>query len=138
MSKKILSLLLAVSLITTVTCSKAKADPTPDVMFGQLMGVLTGAFFSPLFGVPRGAVVGAIKGTKKVAEKLGDENGKPHRVLGAFTGGFGGLVAGGFAGFLKAEHDAFKYGYSSPFSDESFSLSGQEFLEYDPFTWSEF
>ena len=138
MSKKIISLLLVFNLLGTVTCNKANADPTPDVMFGQLMGVLTGAFFSPLFGVPRGAVVGAIKGTKKVAERLGDEDGKPHRILGAFTGGLGGAFVGGFAGFLKAEHDAFKYGYNSPFSDESFSLSGQEFLDYNPFSWSEF
>lgn len=134
--KKLISIILLTSLLLSQTTLCAKADPYH--MFNQMTGVLTAAVFGPVFAMPRGAVKGAILGTKKVARKLGDVEGKPHLAIGAFTGGFAGAFAGAFAGFAKAERDAFKYGYSNPYSDESFSLGGTQILDYDPFYWGEF
>lgn len=134
--KKFISIILLTGLIFSQTTLIAKADP--DKMFAQVTGMFTAAFFGPFIAMPRGALKGAVLGTKKAAKVFGNEDGRPQLIAGAFTGGFTGGAAGMFTALLKAERDAFKHGYADPWSDESFSLGGQEILDYDPFYWGEF
>jgi len=136
MQKKLITVILLTSLLFSTSMLKAKADPYH--MFDQMTGVLISAFVGPFFAIPRGALYGAIKGTKSAAKRFGDETGKPHLTLGAITGGFGGAFAGGFAGLIKAERDAFRYGYNDPWSEKSFSLGGHDILDYDPFYRGDF
>lgn len=114
-----------------------KASADPDRMVHQVVGTITACFVGPMFAVPRGIVKGAVIGTKKVAGLLGNENGKWQRFAGAVSGGFAGGAAGVLFAMLRSERDAFKYGFNDPWSYESFSLGGEDLLDYDPFDWEE-
>ena len=93
---------------------------------------------SVLVGIPTGFIVGGVRGASSKATEyvsdLSDDLDNPiAKVIayptGAVVGGVVGLVTGATKGLV----DAFYYGINDPFSKESLSIEGEDFLDYDPY-----
>lgn len=98
--------------------------------------VLGGVLVGPVISLPRGIATGAVIGTNEIAEVLGDVNGRPHKTFGAISGGVAGSLSGGIASLFKGIANGIVYGSRDPFSKESISLTGEDFLDYEPFSWN--
>lgn len=93
---------------------------------------------SILVGVPTGFFVGAVrgatsKGTEYVSDLSNDLENPIAKVVAYPTGAIVGGVAGLVTGATKGLVDAFYYGINDPFSKESLSIDGEDFLDYDPY-----
>lgn len=107
-----------------------------EKVFKQTSGVVTGIIVNPVIGFVRGGICGWRQGTKQTARAFGDENLITYKVFGGLTYGLIKGAAGAIVGMFRAEGNAFKFGVSSPWTKENFYLSGNNFLDYDPFEGS--
>ncbi|MBI3590036.1 MAG: hypothetical protein HY094_01500 [Candidatus Melainabacteria bacterium] len=104
-----------------------------EKVFKQTSGVIAGAVVNPLIGFVRGGICGWTQGTRQTAKSFGDEDLITYKIAGGLTYGLIKGTAGAIIGIFRAEGNAFKFGVSSPWTKENFCLSGNNFLDYDPF-----
>lgn len=133
MKKNLLLLMLAVSVLFSVSTTKAQAEDWQ--ILKQTTGVVLGVGVGPVIGGLRGLTKGWLWGTDATAEALGDKDGIPHQAIGFATGGVIGGAAGGVSGVLMGAYDGLKYGWDKPWSAENFSWAGSNFTDYEPFKW---
>lgn len=101
----------------------------------QTAGVISGIVASPPIGFCRGFTGGLLQGSKSTAAAFGNEDVITYRVIGGLTYGLIKGSAGAVVGIFKGLRDGIHYGKESPFSKESYSLSGNNFFDYDSFKW---
>jgi len=107
-------------------------------IFHRVFGTLVGAPVGVIAGTPIGAVRGSIAKGIDYADGFSEYMGPG--ILGEATGNVSGLaigaVTGAFTGAAKGFTTGLKYGYSCPFSAQSFSLNGKFIDAYDPYDFS--
>ncbi|MBI2996605.1 MAG: hypothetical protein HYY52_07890 [Candidatus Melainabacteria bacterium] len=137
MKKNLFIILILLTIVSFVCPAKATIidKETIETTSKQITGITTGCVLGPVFAIPRGLISGIDKGSKSFATFLGGEEVLTYRILGALTYGVIEGTAGGIISIFKSEKDAIQYGISDPWTKENFSLSGNSFIDYDPFTW---
>lgn len=123
-----------------VKTSKVKSAKTEDGTF--CLACKVGNVIGPVFAMPIGAVVGTVRGATNqgvsLADKGSDALGEslPGQLVGKIGGGAVGAVFGAVAGMFKGLFNGIRYGFTRPFSAESFSLAGDYATGFDPLDYS--
>lgn len=123
--------------VTPVKARYAKKDT------GTCLACKVGNVIGPAFATPVGAVMGTVRGSvtkgsqyaNGASEAMGGS--LPAKVVGNVGGGLFGFVTGAVTGLLKGIVNGVRYGFTRPFSPESFSTAG-EFADYDTFNYNDY
>lgn len=124
----------------TKPSSTVKSAKTSDGTF--CLACKVGNVIGPVFAMPVGAVVGSVRGATnkgvEYSDKTSDALGEslPGQLVGKIGGGAVGAVWGAVTGMLKGLYNGVRYGFTRPFSAESFSLAGDYATGFDPTDYS--
>lgn len=122
--------LIAALLVFNIGFS-AQATNIPASTLGMIVSAPVGA----VVGLVRGSGNKGIEYSKTFSKKLG--NSLPAKTIAAPIGMVVGLSSGSTYGAIRGISDGVGYSLDSPFSAESFSMSGK-FWDYDPFNIADF
>jgi regulator of replication initiation timing len=110
---------------------------------GTCLACHVGNLIGPVFSTPVGGVIGTVRGSvtkgSQYANSASDAMGGslPAKVVGNLGGGIFGLVTGAVSGLVKGIVNGVRYGFTRPFSAESFSAEGP-FAEFDTYNYSDY
>jgi regulator of replication initiation timing len=110
---------------------------------GTCLACKVGNVIGPVFATPVGGVMGTVRGSvtkgaqyaNGASEAMGGS--LPAKVVGNLGGGLFGFLTGAVSGLVKGIVNGVRYGFTRPFSSESFSTAGP-FAEYDTFNYSDY
>lgn len=129
--KRILSLVIAGTVASTMTASPVKAEKGWASIIGPIVGIPVGA----VSGLLRGALSKSSSYADSFSEALGGNS--VSKFVGIPTGLVTGTVTGGVTGLVKGVLDGAVLGVEEPLSAESGSLEG-DLLDYEPYKMFEF
>lgn len=105
---------------------------------GFCLACKVGNVIGPVVALPVGAVAGTVRGAANRGTAYADKGSEimgeslPGQVTGKLGGGILGTVVGAVTGLFRGLYNGLRYGFTRPFSSESFSLAGEFIDGFNP------
>jgi len=125
-----------------ITKKAAKTTEARTATTHFCLACKVGHVIGPVLAIPVGAVVGTVRGATNMGVEFSDKGSDalgeslPGQLVGKIGGGAIGAVFGAVAGMFKGLFNGIRYGFTRPFSTESFSIDGDYATDFDPIDFS--